>query len=106
MSPFEFDGQLSMRVIFMMEKVGEVPLLLELADKNQAFQKQIQVRQPDIPSAMIRWLSSSGDAHKMKPTWRNLSQVLQEIGLGELAIQMEDFLLEQTIGEQNRVQHI
>ena len=77
-----------------------IPLLTELANKNQDFQKVIQVRQPDAPSAINRWLSSSSGASKMKPTWRNLSMVLHEIGLGDLALTMEDYLVKQTIGEQ------
>ena len=77
-----------------------IPLLSELANKNQDFQKVIQVRQPDAPSAINRWLSSSSGASKMKPTWRNLSMVLHEIGLGDLALTMEDYLVKQTIGEQ------
>ena len=86
-----------MRQIFLMEKAYGTPLLSELASKNQAFQQLIQVRQPDTPSALIRWLSSSGSAKKMEPTWRNLSLVLHKIGLSPVALQMEDYLINENI---------
>ena len=84
----------------MMEKFYGIPLLSKLASKNQDFQQQIQVRQPDVPSAITRWLSAAGASNKIKPTWRNLSLVLHNIGLGPLAIQMEDVLMERAIGNQ------
>ena len=99
-TPFELDSQFSMRLLFMMEKAYNIPLLSQIDSRNQEFQQKIQVRQPDAPSAINRWLSSAaGDANKMKPTWRNLSLVLYEIGLAPLAKQMEDLLMEQAIGE-------
>ena len=98
-TPYELDSQFSMRQIFAMEKAYGVPLLSELAGKNQGFQQQIQVRQPDAPSAITRWLSAAGDANKIKPTWRNLSMVLHKIGLSPLALQMEDCLIEWAMGK-------
>lgn len=100
-APYELDSQFSTRLIFVMEKFYGIPLLSELAGKNQDFQQQIQVRQPDAPSAITRWLSAAGASNKIKPTWRNLSLVLHNIGLGPLAIQMEDVLLERAIGNQS-----
>ncbi len=97
-APYELDSQFSMRLIFAMEKAYGIPLLSKLAGKNQDFQQQIQVRQPDVPSAITRWLSAASDANKMKPTWRNLSMVLHKIGLSPLAVQMEDVLMERAIG--------
>ena len=98
-TPYELDSQFSMRLIFTMEKAYGIPLLSELARKNQEFQQSIQVRQPDASSAITRWLSAAADPNKKRPTWRNLSMVLHEIGLGPLARQMEDVLIERAIGK-------
>ena len=103
--PYELDSQFSMRLMFVMEKAYSIPLLSKLTEKNQDFQQQIQVRQPDASSAITRWLSAAGDAHKIKPTWRNLSMVLKTIDLGPLAVNMEEFLMKQAIGTINRILH-
>ena len=80
-----------------MEKAYGIPLLSKLAAKNQDFQGEIQVRQPDIPSAINRWLSASNDPNKIRPTWAGLSSVLHRLDLDPLAQQMEAYLMDQTI---------
>ena len=66
-------------------------MLTELTNKNRDFQALIRVRQPDLFSAIDKWLTVSVRSC-IKPTWKNLILVLRLLNLDHLAVQFEDHL--------------
>ena len=85
---FDPDSCVSMRALYFIAKKG-IPVLTVLVTKNQEFQVLIQVRQPDLPSAIIKWLASPLLSH-IKPTWKNLFSVLRILNLDHQAKQIEN----------------
>ena len=86
-----------MKAIFLLEKRYGVPLLSEIANKQQAFQQEIQrenakkPKQEGVIQSISRWL-------KVNPTWQDLFLVLHRIDLGHVAWQMVDCILKAMIG--------
>ena len=71
-----------------LEKREGIPVLTELEAKNHEFQAIIRVKQPDLPSAINRWLTSSV-LSQIKPTWKNFLSILRLINLDHLAKDIE-----------------
>lgn len=94
---FELDNQLSMKIIFLMEKAYRVPLLSELTKKQSEFQEEILgvSSKSGIVSSISQWLKSSGN---IEPTWQNLFHILRRINLSPLAWQLIDCILRAMIG--------
>ena len=92
--PFDPDSWVSMRALYFIERNG-IPVLTELSTKTQEFQALIQVRQPNLPSAIIKWLASPLFSH-IKPTWKNLLLVFGILNLDHLAKQVENFVMKKS----------
>ena len=89
-SLFDPESKVTMRALFIAEGSG-IPVLTELIDKNRDFQALIRVRQPDLFSAIDKWLIAPVRSC-IKPTWKNLILVFRLLDLDRLAIQFEDHL--------------
>ena len=92
--PFDPDSWVSMRALYFIERNG-IPVLTELSTKTEEFQALIQVRQPDLPSTIIKWLASPLFSH-IKPTWKNLLLVFGILNLDHLAKQVENFVMKKS----------
>ena len=90
MTEYSLDDPLSMKSLFSLEKAHGIPLLSRLTEKYKDFQLEIEEDQPDIISAISKWLRSS---KKRAPTWRNLVSVLKNIDLCDLAEKVELFVM-------------
>ena len=95
------DARFSIKSFFSLEKAHDIPLLSKLTESNKSFQLEIKENQPDIISAISKWLHRSS-SKKREPTWENLLFVLRSINLGSLANQVENFIkhsADQNIGK-------
>ena len=88
---FDPDSRVTMRALFIAEG-SSIPVLTELSDKNRDFRALIRLRQPDLFSAINKWLTAPVSC--IKPTWKNLILVLRFLNLDHLAMQFEDHLLD------------
>ena len=71
-----------------LEKRDGIPVLTELEAKNHEFQAIIRVKQPDLASAINKWLTAPV-LSRIKPTWKNLLSILRLINLEHLAEDIE-----------------
>ena len=75
-------------------------MLTEMEAKNHEFQAIIRVKQPDLASAINRWLTVPVLSH-IKPTWKNLLSVLRLINLDHLAKGIETYSKKHSLSSLN-----
>ena len=76
--------------LYKVEREG-VQLRSEISSKNRDFQALLRLKQPDVNTALVKWLNTSNKSD-IKPTWRNLLLVLRLVKLEMLAEQLESHL--------------
>ena len=89
---YAMDDRFSMKSLFSLEKAHGIPLLTSLTKKFKDFQLEMEDNQPDIISAINKWLHRSLIGKEKEPTWQTLVSILRRIDHGNLANRVESFI--------------
>ena len=123
MTPFDSDSNFTMRVLSLVEVAG-IPVMHSIDIYTEEIRKTVSIRhmksEPRTDERMWHlgersssrhfWWSSVGrlfadwlkGGGKLPPTWRSLLQVIRQLGLVDLANQVETYL---KTGKSGRVEH-
>ena len=91
MTPFDPDSSFTLRAVSLMESTAGIPVRTTLSDYTRHIQNilDLQITNIDLNGVLNDWIRGKP---WLRPSWRNLLQIIRRLHQDELAQRIETYL--------------